>query len=50
MAISSPGALIIGSIFGEAALASIMATSGSVIATIGKVAEPQFKKFKYNRG
>jgi C4-dicarboxylate transporter, DctM subunit len=45
-----PGSLVVASVLGEAALASIIATSGSCIATVGKVAEPQFLKHNYDRG
>lgn len=45
-----PGGLIAAAIFGEAAMASIMATSGSCLAVVGKVADPEFSRFGYNRG
>jgi C4-dicarboxylate transporter, DctM subunit len=45
-----PGGLIAASIVGEAAMASIMATSGSCIAAVGKVASPEYDRFGYDKG
>lgn len=45
-----PGGLVASSVVGEAALAAIMGHSGGCIITVGKVAVPQFSKYKYNRG
>jgi C4-dicarboxylate transporter DctM subunit len=45
-----PGSLIVTSIFGEAAMASAIGTSAACILAVGKVAEPEFKKYGYDRG
>jgi C4-dicarboxylate transporter DctM subunit len=45
-----PGSLIVTSIFGEAAMASAVGTSAACILAVGKVAEPEFKKYGYDKG
>ncbi len=45
-----PGGLIVTSIFGEAAMASAIGTSSACILAVGKVAEPEFKKYGYDQG
>jgi C4-dicarboxylate transporter DctM subunit len=44
-----PGGLIVTSIFGEAAMAATIGTSSAAILAVGKVAEPEFKRYGYNR-
>jgi tripartite ATP-independent transporter DctM subunit len=44
-----PGGLIVGSIWGEAALAATLGTSAACIMAVGKVAEPEFKRYGYNK-
>jgi C4-dicarboxylate transporter DctM subunit len=44
-----PGSLVSASIIGEAALAATMGISGAAIITVGKIADPQFQKYGYNR-
>jgi C4-dicarboxylate transporter DctM subunit len=44
-----PGTLISASIMGEALLASTVGVSGAAIVTLGKVSEPEFKRYGYNR-
>ncbi len=44
-----PGALISASIMGEAMLASTVGVSGAAIVAVGKVAEPEFKRYGYDR-
>jgi C4-dicarboxylate transporter DctM subunit len=44
-----PGALISASIMGEALLASTVGVSGAAIVALGKVAEPEFKRYGYDR-
>jgi len=44
-----PGALISASIMGEALLASTVGVSGAAIIAMGKVAEPEFKRYGYDR-
>jgi C4-dicarboxylate transporter DctM subunit len=44
-----PGALISASILGEAMLASTVGVSGAAIVALGKVAEPEFKRYGYDR-
>ncbi len=44
-----PGALISASIIGEAMLASTVGVSGAAIVALGKVAEPEFKRYGYDR-
>lgn len=44
-----PGALISASIMGEAMLASTVGVSGAAIVALGKVAEPEFKRYGYDR-
>jgi C4-dicarboxylate transporter DctM subunit len=46
---SLPGALISASIMGEALMASMVGVSGAAIITLGKVAEPEFKRYGYDR-
>jgi len=45
-----PGGLVVASIIGQAAMATCVATSAAAIMTIGKIAEPEFKKYGYNKG
>jgi C4-dicarboxylate transporter, DctM subunit len=45
-----PGGLIVTSIFGEAAMASAVGTSSACILAVGKIAEPEFKKYDYDLG
>jgi len=44
-----PGALISASILGEAMLASTVGVSGAAIVAVGKVAEPELKRYGYDR-
>jgi len=44
-----PGALISASIIGEAMLASTVGVSGAAIVAVGKVAEPELKRYGYDR-
>lgn len=44
-----PGALISASIGGEAMMASMVGVSGAAIVALGKVAEPEFKRYGYDR-
>jgi C4-dicarboxylate transporter DctM subunit len=44
-----PGGLIVTSIFGEAAMASAVGTSAACILAVGKVAEPEFKRYGYDK-
>jgi C4-dicarboxylate transporter DctM subunit len=44
-----PGGLIITSIFGEAAMAAAVGTSTACILAVGKVAEPEFERFGYDK-
>jgi C4-dicarboxylate transporter DctM subunit len=44
-----PGTLISASIMGEALMASTVGVSGAAIVTLGKVAEPEFKRYGYDR-
>jgi tripartite ATP-independent transporter DctM subunit len=44
-----PGALVSASILGEALLASSVGVSGAAIVAVGKVAEPEFKRYGYDR-
>lgn len=43
-----PGGLVASGILGEAALAAVMGHSGGCIITVGKVAEPAFKRYGYD--
>jgi C4-dicarboxylate transporter DctM subunit len=45
-----PGGLIITSIWGEAAMAAAIGTSTACILAVGKVAEPEFKRYGYDKG
>ncbi len=45
-----PGGLIVTSIWGEAAMAAAIGTSTATILAVGKVAEPEFKRYGYDRG
>ncbi|MBN1630546.1 MAG: TRAP transporter large permease, partial [Thermoleophilia bacterium] len=45
-----PGGLIVTSIFGEAVMASAIGTSTACILAVGKVAEPEFRKYGYDQG
>jgi len=44
-----PGALVSASIMGEAMLASTVGVSGAAIVAVGKVAEPELKRYGYDR-
>ena len=44
-----PGALVSASIMGEALLASSVGVSGAAIVAVGKVAEPELKRYGYDR-
>ena len=44
-----PGGLIVTSIFGEAAMAAAIGTSTATILAVGKVAEPEFKRYGYDK-
>ncbi len=44
-----PGGLIVATIMGEAAMAAIVGVSGACIVALGKVAEPEFNRYGYNR-
>jgi C4-dicarboxylate transporter DctM subunit len=44
-----PGGLIVASIMGEAAMAAAVGTSSACIVAVGKVAEPEFERFGYNK-
>jgi C4-dicarboxylate transporter DctM subunit len=45
-----PGGLIVTSIWGEAAMAAAIGTSTATILAVGKVAEPEFRRFGYDKG
>jgi len=45
-----PGGLIVTSIFGEAAMAAAIGTSTACILAVGKVAEPEFERYGYDKG
>jgi C4-dicarboxylate transporter, DctM subunit len=45
-----PGALVIGSIWGEAAMAATIGSSSATLLAVGKVAVPEFERFGYNKG
>ena len=44
-----PGGLIVASIFGEAGMAAALGASGPTILAVGKVAVPEFERYKYNK-
>ena len=44
-----PGGLIVTSILGEAGMAAAIGTSSACIVAVGKVAEPEFEKFGYDK-
>jgi C4-dicarboxylate transporter DctM subunit len=44
-----PGALVSASILGEALMASTVGVSGAAIVAVGKVAEPELKRYGYDR-
>ncbi|MGD9116269.1 MAG: TRAP transporter large permease [Dehalococcoidia bacterium] len=44
-----PGGLIVTSIWGEAAMAAAIGTSTATILAVGKVAEPEFKRYGYDK-
>lgn len=44
-----PGALVSASILGEGLLASTVGVSGAAVVAVGKVAEPELKKYGYDR-
>ena len=44
-----PGALVIASIFGEAGMAAATGSSSATILAVGKVAVPEFERYKYNK-
>jgi len=45
-----PGGLIVTSILGEAAMAAAIGTSAACILAVGKIAEPEFERYGYDRG
>lgn len=45
-----PGGLIVTSVFGQAGLAAAMGTSAATLLAVGKVAVPEFERYKVNRG
>jgi C4-dicarboxylate transporter DctM subunit len=45
-----PGGLIVTSIWGEAVMAAAIGTSTATILAVGKVAEPEFKRYGYDKG
>jgi C4-dicarboxylate transporter DctM subunit len=45
-----PGGLIVTSIWGEAAMAAAIGTSTATILAVGKVAEPEFQRYGYDKG
>lgn len=45
-----PGGLIVTSILGEAGMAAAIGTSSACIVAVGKVAEPEFERYGYNKG
>ncbi len=45
-----PGGLIVTSIWGEAAMAATIGTSTATILAVGKVAEPEFERYGYDKG
>jgi C4-dicarboxylate transporter DctM subunit len=45
-----PGGLIVTSIWGEAAMAATIGTSTATILAVGKVAEPEFARYGYDKG
>jgi C4-dicarboxylate transporter DctM subunit len=45
-----PGGLIVTSIWGEAAMAAAIGTSTACILAVGKVAEPEFERYGYDKG
>jgi len=45
-----PGGLIVTSIWGEAVMAAAIGTSTACILAVGKVAEPEFKRYGYDKG
>lgn len=45
-----PGGLIVTSIFGEAVMSAAIGTSTATILAVGKVAEPEFEKYGYDKG
>jgi tripartite ATP-independent transporter DctM subunit len=44
-----PGSLISATIIGEALMAATVGVSGAAIVALGKVADPEFKRYGYNR-
>ena len=44
-----PGSLVSATIMGEALLSSAVGVSGAAIVALGKVAEPEFKRYGYDR-
>jgi tripartite ATP-independent transporter DctM subunit len=44
-----PGGLIVTSIFGEATMAAAVGTSSAALLAVGKVADPEFKRYGYDR-
>lgn len=44
-----PGGLIVASIFGQAAISAAVGSSAAAILAVGKVAEPEFKRYGYNK-
>jgi tripartite ATP-independent transporter DctM subunit len=45
-----PGGLVVTSVMGEAAMAAALGASAPTILAVGKVAVPEFERYKYDRG
>jgi C4-dicarboxylate transporter DctM subunit len=44
-----PGGLVVASIFGQAVMAAALGASAPTILAVGKVAEPEFERYGYNK-
>jgi C4-dicarboxylate transporter DctM subunit len=44
-----PGGLVVASVFGQAVMAAALGASGPTILAVGKVAEPEFERYGYNK-
>ena len=44
-----PGGLVVATVMGQAAMAAVVGVSGPCIVALGKVAEPEFNRYGYNR-
>jgi C4-dicarboxylate transporter DctM subunit len=44
-----PGGLVVASIFGEAVIAAALGASAPTILAVGKIAEPEFERYGYNK-